>query len=180
MRNSSFLVFLLLVSFAQISIAQSSRPACVRTKDATALVSLVVKAQPKKSPRKVAGKNIEEKKENPLKIPKYTPVSMTGKREGRWREVQNMQGQIYWMRSRDLSTSMNCLSVRVEQSRMYQGPGPTFGKGEIANRGDVFLDLGGEDGWIRVQNEEGKKSWINLDHIWKPSVVIRMSFPVEK
>lgn len=80
------------------------------------------------------------------------------------------------MRAKDLSSSMRCLSVRVQKSRLYKGPGVDFEKDFLAKKGDSFIDLGGEDGWTRVQDAEGKVSWINLDHTWKPETKIRMTF----
>ena len=159
----------------------ANRPVCVRNKDAIALNNLI----PKSPQRKVAGKKIKKEepkpaKENPMKINQYTPLSWTGKQEGRWLEVRNMSGQTFWMRQKDLTSSMNCLSVRVDQSRMYSGPGPDFEKAEIAKKGDVFVDLGGEDGWTQVQSSDGKKAWINLDHIWRPAARMRMTFSPEQ
>jgi len=178
MRVLAFLTFGLSFPLALPlpAVASSSRPVCVRVKEATALVSLIVKP----AARKVAGKKVEEKKESPLKISKYTPLTWTGKKEGRWLEVQNMFGQTYWVRGKDLSTSMHCLTVRVDQTRLYKGPGNEFEKADLALKGEAFLDMGGEDGWTQVQNSEGKRAWINLDHIWKPQSTIRMTFTPDK
>lgn len=159
------------------SFGQSGgRPVCVQINDATALVSLTVKSPS----RKVAGKKKSSKRESPLKIKKYTPLNWTGKREGRWLQVRNMSGQTYWMRGRDLSSSIKCLAVRVEQSRMYKGPGSSFDKAEVAKKGEVFMDMGGEDGYTQVEDANGKRAWINLDHTWKPLSRIRMTFSPDK
>lgn len=63
---------------------------------------------------------------------------------------------------------------------MYKGPGPKFEKADLAEQGMVFMDMGGEDGWTQVQNAEGKRAWINLDHTWKPAARVRMSFSPER
>jgi hypothetical protein len=178
MQVQAFLLFSLSFLLAFPLLANSNRPVCVKVNEATALVSLV---KPAPVPRKIAAKKSGlkkevEKKDPPIRISKYTPLNWTGKREGRWIEIQTMLGQTYWVRRKDVSTSLRCLTVKVEQSRLHKGPGPTFEKGEVALRGDVFLDMGGEDGWTRIQDAYGMKAWINLDHVWKPESLIRMSF----
>ena len=158
------LVFL--VSFPMHALADT--PVCVRVKEATARASKPVRVT-------ASSKKIEI-----ISFDKYTPLTSTGNREGKWIEVQSKSGRMYWLRSQDLSRSMKCLEVTVQKSQTYLGPGPTFAPSKIAERGEVFLDLGGEDGWTRVQNVSGEKVWINLDHTWKPTSKVRMSFTPDK
>jgi hypothetical protein len=144
-------------------------PVCVRVPEATAKLN-----QPSYKPH--GRKRKPQAKEEPILFPKYTPLSATGKTEGRWWEVKTMEGRTLWVRYRDLTASMNCLSVKVGQSRMYRGPGTEFEKSEMASKGDVFKDLGGEDGWTQVESPDGKRAWINLDHTWKPAATVRLRF----
>lgn len=107
---------------------------------------------------------------------KYTPMTFTGKREGRYMQVENYKGDNVWVRARDVSSNITCVTVRVGKSRLRKGPGDEFPKSELANQGQSYLDLGGEDGWTLVENTEGQKSWIQLEHIWRPTSRVRMSF----
>jgi hypothetical protein len=113
-------------------------------------------------------------------LSQYTPLSWTGKSESQSFEVSDMEGRNFWIRKSDISFSHSCLAVGAEHSQLMTGPGAKFKKAGKAQRGDVFLSLGAEDGWIHVQNQKGKKSWINLDHIWRPENKVRMSFERER
>ncbi len=161
-----FFSFIISTCFQTVVFAEG--PVCVRVKEATARASKPVRVT-------ASSKKIEI-----LSFDKYTPLTATGKKEGRWVEVQSKSGRIYWLKSSDLSRSMQCLEVSVQKSQTYLGPGKTFDPSKLAERGEVFLDLGGEDGWTQVQDSQGERSWINLDHTWKPSSKLRMSFTPDK
>lgn len=188
---SHLLLALMTFSLAQKAIAGEGAPACVRAqeaivkldKDMTRKSKAPVK--PARSKSKSAKLNSKSREvavsaEPPLKLVKFTPVNWTGEREAGWFQIQTFEGKLLWIRRRDLSFTWTCLQVVVVQSRMYDGPGPKFPKMEIAGKGDVFRDYGGEDGWTRVENAEGKITWINLDHTWKPTSRVRMSFQPDK
>jgi uncharacterized protein YgiM (DUF1202 family) len=112
-------------------------------------------------------------------VGKYFPFLPTGKREKGYSQVQDMDGKMGWVRTHDLNWHWNCLAVKVQKSKLRSGPGTQFSSAETAEKGEPFLDIGGEDGWIQVQNANGEKQWINLDHIWKPREAMRMSFEPE-
>lgn len=118
------------------------------------------------------------KKNSPeiAKLKKYTPLKLTGKKEGSWVESQDFAGRVGWVQSRDLSRKYQCVSVQVEHSSLRSGPGKEFALESRVTRGTSFLNLGGEDGWTRVQDAEGHIAWINLDHLWRPTLRLRMSF----
>lgn len=162
-----FLSLLLLFSLQFSALAASGRPTCVKAKE-TIAHTLIVKAPKRK-----------QFKETSRKFSKYTPLRKTGKWEAGWVEVQTIDGKSFWVRNKDLSSRFRCLTVRVKKTRLYKGPGNAYGPSEFATRGDVFLDKGGEDGWLRVENSKGVKAWINMDHIWKPTSTMRMSFEHE-
>lgn len=110
-------------------------------------------------------------------FPQYTPVRLTGKSQGQRLEVQNMKGATAFVARRELSFGMRCVTVKVERSRLRKGPGKDFKPAQLSERGESFIDLGGEDGWTQVQNQKGEKAWINLDHTWTPtSRKMRLSF----
>lgn len=148
--------------------SQGEGPVCVRAKETTAH-NLVLKSARKR----------KTFVESPVKFVKYTPLRKTGNREGRWAEVQTSRGKKFWVRNRDLSTKFQCLIVRVQKTRLYKGPGNNFEPSQMAEKGSVFLDKGGEDGWLQVESSDGVKAWINMDHVWKPTSTMRMSFENE-
>lgn len=110
------------------------------------------------------------------KLKKYTPLKLTGKKDGSWVESQDFSGRVGWVNSRDLSRKLQCVSVQVDRSGLRSGPGKEYALDSTVSRGTSFLDLGGEDGWTRVQDADGHIAWINLDHLWRPTLRLRMSF----
>ncbi len=110
------------------------------------------------------------------KLKKYTPLKLTGRKDGAWVESQDFSGRVGWVQSRDLSHKYQCVSVQVDRSSLRSGPGKEYGLDSTVTRGASFLNLGGEDGWTRVQDAEGHVAWVNLDHLWRPTLRLRMSF----
>lgn len=102
----------------------------------------------------------------------------TGKRQGSMVEVKDVDGQSHWVDPRQMTGSWNCVVVRAKSTRLRMGPGKQFQPSPLglADRYSSFLDLGGEDGWTQIENDEGEKGWVNMDHLWKPSKRLRMSF----
>lgn len=112
------------------------------------------------------------------RVPQYMPLQGTGKRKGAYLEVKDVDGQVHWVNRSEVTTSKICVVVRVQLSRLRQGPGKSFQASPLglADRYMAFLDLGGEDGWTQVEDEEGEKAWISVDHVWKPVRKTRVSF----
>jgi hypothetical protein len=163
--HAIFFLICFLLSFAS---AHAERTVCVRVKETFAQVT----------PKPLKARDLA--KERRLKLLKFTPLTWTGKKQGRFFEVQTREGATVWIRKSHVSFTESCVLVRVEKSRMMKGPGKKFEKDRLAQKGDSFLALGGEDGWTQVQDSNGNTAWINLDHIWRPSSKIRMSFSSEK
>jgi len=181
MRCFPFLISCLSFCILFPAFTQAGVPACIRKTEARAkryLRTPASKTSQKKT--KAKGKKSAKAKDDSVKLSQYTPLTWTGKKENGWMEVKAMSGRSYWVRRRDLSFSMKCLSVQVNQSRLRTGPGSQYERAPVAQKGDVFLDLGGEDGWTQVMNAKGEKAWINLDHTWRPASKMRMVFQPEK
>lgn len=129
-----------------------------------AISSAVLRARAKKDSPEIA------------KLKKYSPLKLTGKHDGSWLEVQDYSGRVGWVRSSEVSRKLQCVVVKVDRSGLRSGPGKEFPLDSTAMRGASFLDLGGEDGWTRVQDADGHVAWINLDHLWRPTMRLRLSF----
>lgn len=112
-------------------------------------------------------------------LEKWTPLQEIGKPQKGFKNVRTSRGVSGWVRSSHVAEKKSCVAVRVDRSRLRSGPGSDYEAKELAKRGDAFLDLGGEDGWTKVQDGEGNEAWINLDHLWRPQSKMRMSFEAE-
>lgn len=112
------------------------------------------------------------------KLPQYTPLETTGKTKRNWIQVKEYSGNIAWIHRREISYVQKCILVKVSKSKLLKGPGDNFETVVTAKKGQGYLDLGdGEDGWLHVEDAEGKQAWVQLDHIWRPTVHrLRMSF----
>jgi uncharacterized protein YgiM (DUF1202 family) len=112
------------------------------------------------------------------KVPKYMPLKSTGFSKNGFYEVVDLDGQKHWASSNDVSSRLKCLVVSARTARLRTGPGSEFAvaRAGVADRYSTFIDHGGEDGWTQVEDQDGEKSWINLDQVWKPSRRLRMSF----
>lgn len=112
------------------------------------------------------------------KVPRYMPLSGTGKRRGKFLEVKDVDNQLHWVQTNDVTTAKTCVVVKVSTTRLRQGPGRSFQASSLglADRYMAFLDLGGEDGWTQIEDEDGEKAWVSVDHTWKPLRKTRVSF----
>jgi SH3-like domain-containing protein len=153
-----FFVFGILLLTPFLTLAQTFNSYCVDLKVA------LLRKEPKLDSKTIA------------ELGKYTPVKPTGKKEGRFIEVVTQSGRKGWVRLGEVSKDYQCVSVAVNKSRLRKGPGDDFPKDVVAQRGDGFLDLGGEDGWTKVERADGSSAWIRLEHTWKPRSKLRMSF----
>lgn len=113
------------------------------------------------------------------RVPKYMPLMATGKRQaGAWLEVRDLDGQTHWVPRNRVTSNLSCIVVKAKATRLRMGPGKQFQPSPIglAEKYAAFLDLGGEDGWTQIENDDGEKGWVNMDHIWRPLMRTRMTF----
>lgn len=111
-------------------------------------------------------------------VGKYMPLMGTGRKQGSWIEVRDVDNQVHWVSSSDVTTKKTCVVVRVKNTRLRAGPGSEFQASPlgVADKYMAFADLGGEDGWTQVTDDDGATAWMNIDHAWKPTKKARVSF----
>lgn len=168
------------------SALNSGRPVCVKVKEAEFLMAdelpapnLNKKISKKNSKKNKSPKNQAGLTERTLK--KYTPLYWIGEKKQGWIQVNDVNQKKFWVRRSDVSTKLKCVTVRVKKSLARKGPGNDFPVDDTIEKGVGFLDLNSlEDGWVKVSNPEGKTTWINLDHIWRPANLFEIKFQDEK
>ncbi len=192
-------VFVAIMVFGQSSLAQS---VCVKKTEAIAQGAIPIvpteqelqqlRESMKKS-NKSSSKNHKKNKKiakieakykrdskNKITFKKYTPLYWDGFKSGAWILVNDVSGQRFFIQRSDVSTRLKCITSRVKRSRLREGPGPQFTPAETISRGDGFLDLGSEDGWIKIKSPTGKISWMNIDHLWRPAFLFNVNFDNER
>ena len=110
-------------------------------------------------------------------VPRYTPLKEL-RRKGAWIRVSDQDGAKHWIHRRLVEVSSRCVAVRPRAANLRRGPGVEFGKAlfSLANRYMAFRSLGGEDGWIQVQDEFGGRYWIARNLVWRPVSYQKVNF----
>jgi hypothetical protein len=133
-----------------------------------------------------AGAKLYSKADERLKptwrAPLHTPLMGTGNKSNLMVEVTDMSYKKYWINKKNLSGRISCLVVRVKKTNLRTGPGLSYPASKIkyAEKYEAFVDLGGEDGWTQIKDDEGNRAWVNLDQVWKPKNRMRISFEQDK
>lgn len=112
------------------------------------------------------------------RVGKYMPFMATGKEEGLFLEVRDVDGQQHWISKKDVSKQVNCVVVKATSAKLKTGPGKSYDNSPLglADKYTPFLDIGGEDGWTQVKDDSGIISWIQIDQLWRVRKKVRMSF----
>jgi SH3-like domain-containing protein len=100
---------------------------------------------------------------------RYTPLKRLGKEKG-WYRVQNMDGDIHWVREDLVTSSLKCAAVKTEFSNLRKGPGthwPLHG-GQKGLRHLPFRVMKTQQGWARLEDVQGDVVWASLDNLWIP------------
>jgi SH3-like domain-containing protein len=99
------------------------------------------------------------------------------KREGAWIQVSDVDNQVHWVHGSSVSSNVNCLVIRSAYTRLRQGPGKGYEVAPmvVADKYTPFRDLGGEDGWTLVEDDQGNRGWIDLKYTWKPTEYVRIN-----
>lgn len=156
-----FLPIFILTALATNALAQAKKSYCLNSK--TTFYSAA---------------NTKSKKLKDL--PRYSPVTLTGEKKKTLVQVKDVAGRTGWIRSTKLKSKLNCIAISKNKTTLRSGPGTSYQLLGESFRGEAYLDLGGEDGWTKVQNEKGQTFWVQIDATWKPSTTMRMSFENER
>jgi hypothetical protein len=46
----------------------------------------------------------------------------------------------------------------------------------IIEKGESFLQVGADDGWLQLESSKGELVWIEIDSLWQPAAHMRLSF----
>ncbi len=111
------------------------------------------------------------------KVARHMPFLKLESRSG-WSKVQDLDGELHWARSADLSTKARCVVVKGNVAALRQKPSPNSALAEIKqlDRYTPMLRLEQAGEWMQVELENGLKAWIHESNVWKPVMVQAINF----
>lgn len=138
------LVFIVLMLWAQVSWAQ-----CISSEGAA------LRSGPSKRSEKLWQGHL------------YMPLIKLESKKG-WLRVVDVDGDTYWVDSQHVTDDFKCAVLTQDGATIYSGPGsgnPAAPWGP-AKKYSVFKVLGDIEGWLNVQDEEGREGWFPREQLW--------------
>ncbi len=148
MRFCLILLFSLVLSSAFLP-ANTADALCVKTKKANL--------------RKGPGTQYEKL----WQVFQYMPFKQL-KKQGSWYRVQDVDGDVYWLHKKLVSTDFKCAAVKKNKANLRSGPGtkhPTVPWSPVDKYFSMkVLKMKGQ--WVYVQDSVGDKAWIYKSLVW--------------
>lgn len=109
-------------------------------------------------------------------VGKYMPLKVVGQK-GKWLEVRDLDNQKHWIHASSVSSQLRCLVISKNTASIRTGPGRSYASASVSmtDRYTPFRDLGGEDGWLKVEDSEGQSGWISSTDVWKPTSTVSLN-----
>lgn len=103
---------------------------------------------------------------------------MSLERKGSWLKVQDLDGQIHWVKSDAVSSKVSCAVVKTKTAKLRQGPGTDKPLADLstASKYTSFLRVDRDGEWIQVKDDFEGTSWIHETNVWIPTVRTKISF----
>lgn len=116
-------------------------------------------------------------------VGKFMPLVALEKK-GQWSKVRDLDGEIHWVETRDLSTKYQCVVVKVGASVLRKGPATSEPKASAGlaerymafKRIDYLLEEEPPENWYKVVDEVGREAWVQQNHVWRPTTVTSVGF----
>ncbi len=95
-----------------------------------------------------------------------------------WVKVQDLDGEMHWARSKDLTSSLSCVVVRAQVANLRKEPSAAAALAELrsVDRFTPFKRIESEGDWVKVEDETGRQAWIHHTNIWRPVKVLGLTF----
>lgn len=106
----------------------------------------------------------DTKKEILWEVFKDFPLKVV-KKEGKWTETVDFEGDKGWVYSSLLSTNKTVI-VKVKTANMRSGPGTDYDIVAAVKYGVVFRVNKKKSDWIKLSHEDGTEGWIHRDLLW--------------
>jgi len=110
-------------------------------------------------------------------VPKYMPLLKVDQK-GKWLKVRDLEGDVHWVFSRDVSTKIMCTVVKTRTAKLRQGPGQQEPLAELSSvdRFTPFRKIDRDGEWVQVKDDYAATYWIHENNIWIPMARTRIGF----
>jgi len=110
-------------------------------------------------------------------VAKYMPFVRLETKSG-WSKVQDLEGDVHWVRSSEVSNQIRCVVVRTNVASLRTAPSATAVLAEFksVDRYTPLKRLESRQEWLQVEDEQGRQAWVHESQVWKPVQVQSFSF----
>lgn len=111
-------------------------------------------------------------------VGRYMPL-LEVDRKGSWYKVKDLDGEIHWVSSTEVTSRGRCVVVKVRRADLRTGPGTRQPLADLpsADRYTAFKRIEAEpEEWYRIEDESGDRYWIAASQVWRPTTVSRIGF----
>lgn len=111
------------------------------------------------------------------RVAKNMPFLKLERKSG-WYKVQDLEGEVHWARTQDLTSSFRCVVVKTNIASLHREPSPASPAQDLKtlDRYTPLKRVGDRRDWLQVENEAGQVAWIHESQVWKPVIVNSFSF----
>jgi SH3-like domain-containing protein len=111
------------------------------------------------------------------RVPKNMPFLRLERKNG-WTKVQDLEGEIHWAKSGDLTTKIRCVVVKTNVALIHKEPSMTAPNSDLKtlDRYTPLERINDNRDWLQVKDEAGHLAWIHESQVWKPVTVNAFTF----
>jgi SH3-like domain-containing protein len=98
---------------------------------------------------------------------KYMPLKKIAQ-QGKWTQVEDVDGDIHWVYSRLTTGGMRCAVVKVDKANVRTGPGTHYAKSPLSpvEKYYSFKIIDTKGAWAKVQDEVFNDGWVARSLLW--------------
>ena len=110
-------------------------------------------------------------------VGKYMPFKKVGAK-GSWSQVEDLDGETHWVESKNITTRIQCVAVKLKTANLRRSPSSTAELAEIpiADKYTPFKKLERDNAWLRIEDSYKEKYWVSDTNMWWPVNRATISF----
>ena len=98
---------------------------------------------------------------------KYMPFKKIGEKHS-WYRVKDLDGDIYWIYKKLVTTTYKCAVVKNEKANFRKGPGTRHKQVSWSPQPKYFAMkvLAIKKDWVHIEDEQGDRAWVHRSLVW--------------